>query len=375
MSSTSTADAVKRPASGPPPTSSRGPAPARERRAGAALGAALSPKRIGAVYVWLVIIAFFAIYKPETFLTGTTVTQILNNSAVTGLAALALLIPLATRTFDLSIGFVMSLAGVTTANFVANGMPVGPAVALGLGAAALVGVINATVVVVMRVDSFIGTLATGSIIASFITMVTNEQDITDIRLTGPFSEIGQTDIGGVTLPVFYASVVVIVLWVLLEHTTTGRRLYSTGFNPDAAKLASIRVDRLRFLSLIASALIAGIAGIALASTLGAGSPSAGQSYLLPAFAAAFLGATQLRPGRFNAMGTVIAVLVLTTGTTGLALALAPAWAADLFTGVVLIAALTLTGAERSRLRGRASAFSRLRRRATGTSSDTPEATS
>lgn len=373
MSTTSTADAVKRPAPDRPPTSSREQAPARDQRAGAAFAAALSPKRIGAVYVWVVIVGFFAIYRPETFLTGTTVTQILNNSAITGLAALALLIPLATRTFDLSIGFVMSLSGVTTANFVANGMPLGPAVMMGLGAAALVGVINATVVVLMRVDSFIGTLATGSIIASFITMVTNEQDVTDIRLTGPFSEIGQTDFGGVTLPVFYMFAVVVVLWVLLEHTTTGRRLYSTGFNPDAAKLASIRVDRLRFLSLVASALIAGIAGIALASTLGAGSPSAGQSYLLPAFAAAFLGATQLRPGRFNAMGTVIAVLVLTTGTTGLALSLAPAWAADLFTGVVLIAALTLTGAERRRLRGRVTAFSRLRSRFGGSTPDTPEA--
>ncbi len=374
MSTTPTADPVQPQRSADPQASSREQAPARGSRAGALFGSALSPRRIGAVYVWAVIVLFFAIYTPDTFLTGTTVTQILNNSAITGLAALALLIPLATRTFDLSIGFVMSLSGVTAANFVANGMPLVPAVLLGLGAALVVGVINATVVVVMRVDSFIGTLATGSIIASFITMVTNEQDITDVRLTGAFSDLGQTDIGGVTLPVLYALAVVIVLWVLLEHTTTGRRLYSTGFNPDAAKLASVRVDRLRFLSLLASAFIAGVAGIALAATLGAGSPSAGQSYLLPAFAAAFLGATQIRPGRFNAIGTVIAVLVLTTGTTGLALALAPAWAADLFTGVVLIAALTLTGAERRRLRSRGSAFLRLRKRG-GSTPDTPEVAS
>jgi ribose transport system permease protein len=223
----------------------------------------------------------------------------------------------------------------------------------------------------MRVDSFIGTLATGSIVAAFITMVTKEQDITDVKLTGAFSKIGQTDFGGVTLPVIYALIVALVLWAFLERTTTGRRIYSVGFNPEAAKLAGIRADRLRFASLVCSAGIAGIAGIALASTIGAGSTS-GQSYLLPAFAAAFLGATQLRPGRFNAMGTVIAVLVLTTGTTGLALVLAPAWAADLFTGVVLIAALTITGAERRGLRGAKGSLAALRARFRPTTTTNPE---
>jgi ribose transport system permease protein len=325
----------------------------------------LGPKRIGAVYVWVVIAIVLVLLKPDTILTSSTLTQILNNSAITGLAALALLVPLAARTFDLSIGFVMSLAGVTTAHFCATGMGVLPAILLGIAAALAVGLINATVVVLMRVDSFIGTLATGSIVAAFITMVTKEQDITDVKLTGGFSKIGQTDIGGVTLPVLYALIVAVLLWVFLEKTTTGRRIYSVGFNPEAAKLAGIRSDRLRFASLICSAGIAGVAGIALASTIGAGSPSAGQSYLLPAFAAAFLGATQLRPGRFNSMGTVIAVLVLTTGTTGLALVLAPAWAADLFTGVVLIAALTITGAERRGLRGAKGSFAALRARFRG----------
>lgn len=343
-----------------PQASAAAPGAPRGRDRAQLVRTALGPKTIGAVYVWIAIIAFFSIYRPETFATGTTVTQILNNSAISGLAGLALLIPLAARTFDLSIGFVMSLAGVTAAHFCATGMPLVPSVLLGIGAALVVGVINAVVVVVMKVDSFIGTLATGSIVAAFITMVTNEQDITDVRLTGPFSDIGQTEIGGVTLPVIYMLVAAVLLWVVLEYTTAGRRIYSVGFNPDAARLAGIRVDRLRFVSLVVSAGVAGVAGVALASTIGAGSPSAGQSYLLPAFAAAFLGATQLRPGRFNAMGTVIAVLVLTTGTTGLALSTAPAWAADLFTGCVLIAALTLTGAERRALRGRAGRLGRRR---------------
>ena len=324
---------------------------------------ALSPRVIGAVYVWLIIIIVFAILRPETFATGTTVSQVLNSSAISGLAALSLLIPLCTRTFDLSIGFVMSLAGVTAAYFEAKtGVGVAPAVALGLGAAVVIGLINGIVVVILRVDSFIGTLATGSIVSALITLVTNEQDITSVKLAENFAKIGQSGIGQITWPVFYMAIVAIVLFFVLEFTKVGRKLYSVGFNPDAARLAGVSVDWMRFGSLVCSAFLAGVAGVVLASNLGTGSPSAGQSYLLPAFAAAFLGATQLRPGRFNSFGTVLGVLLLTTGITGLQLAAAPAWAADMFTGVVLIAALAITGAERSGLTGRAGPLSRFKAR-------------
>jgi ribose transport system permease protein len=136
------------------------------------------------------------------------------------------------------------------------------------------------------------------------------------------------------------------MWFLLEHTAIGRRLYATGFNPDAARLAGVRTDRLRFMSLVVSGSLAGAAGLVLASTIASGSPTAGTPYLLPAFAAAFLGATQLKHGRFNAGGTLIAVLLLGTGTTGLGLANAPQWSADMFVGVVLIASLAVTGLQR-----------------------------
>jgi ribose transport system permease protein len=129
------------------------------------------------------------------------------------------------------------------------------------------------------------------------------------------------------------------LWFFLEHTAPGRRVYATGFNKEAARLTGIQVKRIQFCSLLASSLIAGWAGVCLASTLSTGSPTAGTAYLLPAFAAAFLGATQIKAGRFNAWGTLLGVLTLGTGTTGLALAAAPGWASNMFTGLVLITAL------------------------------------
>jgi ribose transport system permease protein len=323
-------------------------APARTRPPlGARLAHGLAFDRIGAVYVWLGIIVLFSLWVPETFPNLATAKQILNANAITALAALSITIPLSARVFDLSFAGVMTLTGVTVAHLIAKaGVPVVPAILLALGVGVGVGLINAFVVVVMKIDSFIGTLATGSLIAALVTMITKEVPITDAKLGGAFAKIGQTSVDGITLSVFYCAVVAIGIWYLLEHTATGRRLYATGFNPDAARLAGVRIDRLRFMSLVASGGLAGATGIILASTLGSGSPTAGAPYLLPAFAAAFLGATQLKHGRFNAGGTIIAVLLLGTGVTGLALANAPQWAGDMFVGVVLISALALTGLQR-----------------------------
>jgi ribose transport system permease protein len=341
---------VAKPAASAQPTQVDSPSarPARPARPSLAarLVHGLAFDKIGAVYVWLGIVVVFSIWVPDTFPTSATAKQILNANAITALAALAITIPLAARVFDLSFAYTMTLTGVVTAHFVAVGVPLVPAVLLGLATGVAIGVINAIVVVVMRIDSFIATLATGSLITSLITMATGDTPILSPRLAGAFSKIGQTTIAGITLPVLYVIVEATVMWFLLEHTATGRRLYATGFNPNAAKLAGVRVNRLRFISLIASGSLAGAAGIVLASTLSSGSPTAGTAYLLPAFAAAFLGATQLKHGRFNAWGTVIAVLLLGTGTTGLALASAPQWAADMFVGIVLIASLAVTGIQR-----------------------------
>jgi ribose transport system permease protein len=319
----------------------------------------LAFNNIGAVYVWVAIVVVFSIWVPDTFPTMATVKQVLNANAITALAALSITIPLAARVFDLSFAYTMTLTGVITAHFLAAGIPLLPSVLLGLGAGVLIGIVNAVVVVVMRIDSFIGTLATGSLIQALITMATGDTAIISTKLQGGFAKIGQTNVGGFTLPVVYVLVVAVALWFLLEHTATGRRLYATGFNPDAAKLAGVRVDRLRFMSLVVSGSLAGATGLVLASTIGSGDPSAGSSYLLPAFAAAFLGATQLKHGRFNAGGTLIAVLLLGTGTTGLGLANAPQWSADMFVGAVLIASLAVTGIQRRATSGDAGRLSLL----------------
>lgn len=310
--------------------------------------ATLSPANIGAVYVWLIVIIVFAIWSPDLFTTHRTVTNIVNNQAITGLMALSLVVPLAAAVFDLSVAYTMGVSAILVARLVADGHGLAISITLVMLLAIGIGVVNAIVVVGMKIDSFVATLATGALLQAVILMI-SDQPIASPTLLGSFSRIANWSIGGVTTPVFYVIALALALWFVLGHTPVGRRIYATGYGQEAARLTGIPTARIRAGALVVSATIAGFAGIVVTSRVTSGSPTVGPPYLLPAFAAAFVGATILAQGRFNAWGTVIAVLLLGTGTEGLADVNAPVWAPSVFVGVVLIAAVGLTGWQRRRL--------------------------
>lgn len=308
--------------------------------------AALRFSQLGVLYVIVALTVVFSILEPATFPTLETARFILNQNAIAGIMALSLIVPLSARTFDLSIGATMGLANVFIAwLLVERGVDPVMAVAVVVLVAFAVGVFNGVIVVRWNIDSFIGTLASGAILTSAISYVSDERIITGLELSGSFSELAVSSVGGVTTPVFVLLGVAVAVWVLLGHTATGRRIYATGFNAEAARLAGIDTRRIRFGSLVVSGLVAGIAGVILASQISAGVPNVGPPYLLDAYAAAFLGATQLG-GKFNAWGTVLAVVLVGTGKVGLSLAGAPVWLQTMFSGVVLLSALLLVNVER-----------------------------
>jgi ribose transport system permease protein len=306
---------------------------------------------IGAIWVWLTIIVLFSVWKPDTFPTWTTVQVVMNQNAITGLAALALIVPLSARVFDLSIGYAMALCSVIVAWLIVDhGMAIAPAIAVGLLVGVAVGFINAAVVVGARIDSFIGTVATGALFLSINSMVSGNNPVTNQRLSTSLGSVATSEIAGFQLPVWIMIVAAMFIWWLLEQTVTGRRISATGFNEESARLVGVPTRRLMVSALVLSGTIAGVAGILLTSQVGSGSPDVGPSYLLDAFACAFLGATQFRRGRFNAAGTIVAVLMLGTGDAGLTLVGAPIWALSLFHGVVLLVALALRRFEGDQVR-------------------------
>lgn len=302
----------------------------------------LGYRNIGAVYVWALLIVIFSIWKPSLFPQLQTAKTVLNEYSVTAIAALSIVVPLATGLFDLSVGATMGLTGIVS-GWLLTHTGLNPAVVfvLSLLVGVAVGFFNSLVVVVMRIDSFIGTLATGAILGAITLGVSGDQTFTS-RLSGGFSKTASAGLSGVQIPVLYMIVLMVVIGYFLEQTVAGRYCYATGYSPEVARLVGVRVRRLRTLSLLASGTLAGFAGIVLTARIQAADPSNGPSYLIPAFSAAFLGATQFRHGRFNPWGTVVAVLMIGTGSVGLLLAGSPTWAPQVFQGSVLIAAVGLT---------------------------------
>ncbi|OYD66963.1 ABC transporter permease [Rhodococcus sp. OK302] len=304
---------------------------------------------ISAVYVLIAIVVVFSVLAPDTFLTMDTALQIVNQNAVAAILALSLVVPLSAHVFDLSVGAMLGLSAAIVATLMTTtSLPVVLIVAIALCVGAMVGFANAFFVVTLKVESLIATLASAALIEALVVMITDEQVVTGGRLFGSFGELATASVFGVTAPVLIAITLALLIWWLMEHTATGRRIYATGFNEPAARLAGVRTRRLRFFALMISAVIAGIAGITLVAQVSSASPDLGPPYLLTAFAAAFLGSSQLRGGRFNAFGTLLAVVLLGTGQVGLGLVSAPVWASSVFTGSVLLAALALRSAHADR---------------------------
>lgn len=298
----------------------------------------LHPRNIGVVYLYVLIWIIFSIWVPETWVTWLTHRSVLNQNAILAVVAVGLLVPLAAGVFDLSIGAVISASAVTVSwALVEPGWPmpvaIGAAVLLGV----LVGAVNGFLVVRINIDSFIATLGMSSVLTAYAIWRSNNRSI--LGVSDGFKRL-TTELGwGLNKTVLFALVVSLVMWFVLEHTALGRYLFATGGAREAARLAGVQTDRYVFGSLVVSGFFAAVGGVLLASQFGSTQSQSGAPYLLPAFAAAFLGATQFKR-RFNVWGTVLSVFVLQYGVKGLQLAgVGTSWIQNLFFGVALIVAV------------------------------------
>jgi ribose transport system permease protein len=139
-----------------------------------------------------------------------------------------------------------------------------------------------------------------------------------------------------------------IIWYVFEFTPLGRRLLFAGRGRNVARLSGINVDRVRLGALISSGVISALGGVVYAGTTGAADPTSGTQLLLPAFAAVFLGATTIVPGRFNPVGSLVAVFFLVTGITGFQLLGAESYVQNLFYGGALVIAVALSQLARRR---------------------------
>ena len=314
-------------------------------------------ERFSGLYLWGALIVAFSLWLPEFFPTSSTVHSIAGERSISAILGLAIIIPLACGAFDLSVGAVANFATINAALLINAGWSWPTAAVVAVLISALIGVVNGMLVVRFHVSSFITTLGIGSVITALQIVVTdNLQPTAPNGSNASWANFTNFTIFGFQVVFFYLLALAVVLWWVLEHTPVGRYLYAIGSSPDAARLSGVPVNRYTWLSLVASATLAGVAGVMFSSLTGP-SLTYGGGLLLPAFAAAFLGSTQIVPGRFNVWGTVLSIFVLATGVKGLQLAYTTAqWLDPAFSGAALVLAVAVavgrqrSGEERTRKR-------------------------
>jgi ribose transport system permease protein len=296
--------------------------------------------KYGTLIGLLLLIVFFSLTS-NVFLTAGNINNILQASAILGVTASGLTVVMVLMDFDLSIALAATASGVLAAG-TAQTLGTAGAWTAAIMVGVIVGVANGLIVTKLNVSAFIATLAVGQVIQGWLLYYRGGSQI-DTGLPADFTEVGQGSLGPISLLVVVWAVLVFLLFILLEHTSLGRRMYAIGGNPIAARLSGIRVERVRLVAFLVSGITAAIGGLLLASNLGAGNPTAGLGYLLPSFAACFIGAATLRDGQFHIGGTLVGVLLLGILSNGLVLlGVSPAWTTAA-QGLVLIAAVALSG--------------------------------
>lgn len=302
-------------------------------------------ERYALVALFIAVFVFFSVWSKtsSTFPHATNIKDVLGNEAYSGILALAIMIPLVCGEFDFSVGNIAGLTQVLCAGFMSRlGMPVWLAVLIPVAIGAFIGLCNGNTVSRVGVNSLIVTLGISSVLLGIVEWYTGGQSIIN-NISPGLIKVGSGDWLGLPRTIYFLAVAAIGVHYMLEHTPFGRYLYSIGSNREAARLVGLRVEWYVLLAFMLSGALAGVAGVLLVARNGSGSPLVGTILdTLTALAAAYLGATAIRPGRFNVVGTMIAIFFLAFTVTGLSLAGVSDWINDVFDGGALFLAVLVS---------------------------------
>jgi ribose transport system permease protein len=324
--------------------------PARRSALGPLAFAVRITEQYALAVLLVAVVAFFSLW-PKTasiYIQPDNIRNIVGSQTVLAIIALGSIVPLVCGQFDLSVGSVAGLSSVLAASAYAKyhqSLIVG--ILVGILVGAVIGVVNGFVVTTFGVNALITTLGTSSVVIGIENWYTGGTSIVQ-GIPTALTDFGSGAWLGIPRLFYLLVLVAVLVWYLLEHTPFGRYLHAVGINAEAAQLVGIRIPSLVRRSFIVSGSFAGVAGVVLLGQSGAGNPGIGANFTLTALAAAFLGATSVRPGRFNVIGTLLAIYFLATAITGLTFAGVQSFINDLFTGAALVFAVALSAMLRRR---------------------------
>ncbi len=304
--------------------------------------------RYALIGVWLLVAAFYAILEPSTLLTSGTFQTIFGSQQALVFLGMAAVVTFAVGEFDLSISAMLGLSATAVPVLVVNhGWSPLPASIVAVLAAMLIGGLNGFIVVKLGIDAIITTLGMGTLLLGLTSGFAKSQAVSG--LSDSFGSIANTTIVfGLPISFFYGLALALFIAYVMRFTALGRHMAFVGANREVARLAGVRVARIRIGAYVTSGLLCGVGGVLVAATVGGFDPNSSPTYLLPALSATFLGTAVIKPGRFNPMGTMVAIYFLVTGIVGLQLAGYTGWVSDVFYGSALIIAVIVSTLTRRR---------------------------
>jgi ribose transport system permease protein len=310
----------------------------------------------GLPILMVLLIIVFSVILPDTFPTMLNLRSILGEKGIIAILSLAAMIPMMAGRIDLTVGYgivLWHILAIALQTHLGLSWPVAVIIVLLLGC--LLGLLNGLLVELAQIDSFIATLGTGTVIYAIALWYTEGRQVIGMLPKG-FTAIYTLQPLGIPIAAFYVAALSVALWIIAEYLPIGRCLYAIGANPKAAELNGIRTRRYVIGAFIAAGFLGAVAGVILAAKLRVGQASVGLEYLLPALVGAFLGSTTIKPGRVNVWGTIVGVIVLAVGISGIQQMGGAFYVEPFFNGVTLLLAIGLASyAQRRRGKVRPSA--------------------
>ncbi|MFN3644328.1 MAG: ABC transporter permease [Gemmobacter sp.] len=297
------------------------------------------------------IVAVFAVQLPDTFLTARNLLNISQQVSMLAVTAFAMTVVMVMGDFDLSVGSMASLSGIVAAVLFADGYPVWAGVAAALAVGLVGGAVNGVLVAYVGILPFIATLGTLTIFSGAAFLTSGGKTIFGRAIPAEFAGFARgglpldaLGLDGARLPwlTVVALAVLALVWVLLEHTVFGRRLYAIGGNRTAAELAGLAVRRLRLAAFAITGLGAAVAGLMYASRVASANPTQGAGLMLDAIAAVFLGMTMGRAGEPRVLATLVGVLILGVLNNGLTQMNVDSYVREILVGSIVLTAVAIS---------------------------------
>ncbi|RZP60416.1 ribose ABC transporter permease [Vibrio vulnificus] len=268
----------------------------------------IEQKSLIALLFLIVVVSFL---NPN-FFTVDNILNILRQTSVNAIIAVGMTLVILTAGIDLSVGSVLALCGAFAASLVAMEVPVLIAMPTALLAGAALGAISGVIIAKGKVQAFIATLVTMTLLRGVTMVYTDGRPISTgfTDTADAFAWFGTGYALGIPVPVWLMAIVFAAAWYLLNHTRFGRYVYALGGNESATRLSGINVDKVKIGVYAICGLLAALAGIIVTSRLSSAQPTAGMGYELDAIAAVVLGGTSLMGGKGRIMGTLIGALII-----------------------------------------------------------------